>query len=192
MNPAELSDEQIVKLCREKDKELYGEIIKRYGGKLSRYLRKFIGNEEDLNDALQEIFIKTYRYLYGFDVKKRFSPWIYRIAHNEAVNQIRRRHRDNVPLEDVEYKIIDEKNDVIGDLRRKVLKEDLERALADMKMKYREPLILFYFEQKSYEEIGEILRLPTGTVGTLISRGKKMLKEKLTLISNQYGKREGQ
>ncbi|MBU4422044.1 RNA polymerase sigma factor [Patescibacteria group bacterium] len=134
---------------------------------------------DELEDILQDVFIKAYKNLYGFDANKKFSSWIYRIAHNEAVNYLKKNSRTKVSLDEVEYKIADEKIDLNGHIDKTFLKKEIGRCLKNIKLKYQEPLILFYFEQKSYEEISDILRIPTSTVGTLISRGKKIIKEKL-------------
>ncbi|MCK5475067.1 MAG: RNA polymerase sigma factor [Candidatus Pacebacteria bacterium] len=179
MKSMDLSDEQLVEIIRKDDQELYGEIIKRYNQKLSHYLRKFIYDQDELEDVLQVVFIKVYKNLYGFNINKKFSSWIYRIAHNEALNHLRKYSKERISLDEVEYRIIDEKIDVGGDVDKKILKKNVEKLLKKIRPKYQEPLILFYFEQKSYEEISDILRIPTSTVGTLISRGKKMLKEEL-------------
>jgi len=144
MDIANLSDEQLAVAIREKDQELYGEIIRRYQGKLSRYLRRFVVNEDELDDVLQNVFIKAYRNLYGFDEKRKFSSWIYRIAHNEALNWIRKNYKESVPLDEMEYKIIDEKIDLKKEIDARLAKEKIEKALAEMKNKYREPLELFF------------------------------------------------
>lgn len=179
MKKSDLPDEKLIEIIRENDRELYSEIIKRYQTKLSHYLRKFICNADELEDVLQDIFIKAYRNLYGFDTKKKFSSWIYRIAHNEAVNYLKKNSGIKISLNDVEYKIVDEKIDLNGHVDKILLKKEVEKFLENTQLKYREPLILFYFEQKSYEEISDILRMPISTVGTLISRGKKIIKEKI-------------
>ena len=179
MNPSQLTDEQLVKIIRGKDRELYSQIIKRYQTKLSHYLRKFIYNADELEDVLQVAFIKAYRNLYGFDVNKKFSSWLYRIAHNEAINYLKKNSTGQISLAEVEYKLIDEKINLSEDLDKILLKKKVERYLKKIKLKYREPLILFYFEQKSYQEISDILRVPRSTVGTLIRRGKDQLRELL-------------
>jgi RNA polymerase sigma-70 factor (ECF subfamily) len=179
MEISDLSDEKLVELTRENNQELYGEIIERYEAKLQRYLRKFIFNPDELDDVLQCVFIKAYKNLFGFDINKKFSPWIYRIAHNEAINHLKKNSKERISLDEVEYKIVDEKMDIGVHIDEALLKEKIENYLSRIKLKYREPLILFYFEQKSYEEISDILRIPKSTVGTLISRGKKLLKDNL-------------
>jgi len=175
MKTSKLTDEQLVKIIREKDKELYSEIIKRYQTKLSHYLKKFIYDSDELEDVLQMVFIKSYRNLYGFDIHKKFSSWIYRIAHNEAINHLKKNSKGQISLEEVEYKIIDEKINLHEEIDRNLLKEKIDKLLTNVNLKYREPLILFYFEQKSYQEISDILRIPKSTVGTFIKRGKEIL-----------------
>jgi len=182
MKPLDLSDEQLVEIIRENERELYSEIIKRYQTKLSHYLRKFIRDTDELEDILQDVFIKAYRNLYGFDTKKKFSSWIYRIAHNEAVNYLKKNCRTRISLDEIEYKTVDEKIDLNGHIDKVFLKKEIGKNLGNIELKYQEPLILFYFEEMSYEEISDILRIPVNTVGTLILRGKNMLKERLKKI----------
>ncbi len=185
MNFSEWSDEQIVVHVREQDKEVYGHIIRRYHIKLAHYLRKFIHDPDELEDVLQAVFIKAYENLYGFDEKRKFSSWVYRIAHNEAVNHIKKYARISVSLDEVESILVDEKMNIQKGIDQKLLQQEMEYALVHMKEKYREAIILFFFEQKSYEEMSEILRIPISTVGTLISRGKKQLKH----VLEKYGTR---
>lgn len=184
---ANLSDEELVAIVRDKSKELYSELIRRYQTKLTHYLRKFIRDPDELEDVLQEVFIKSYRNLFDFDVQKKFSPWIYRIAHNEAINQIKKYRHESVSLDDFEWEIVDEKIDIKKEVDVNLVRARTEVALAQLRWKYREPLILFFFEQKSYDEISDILRLPRSTVGTLISRGKNELKKILMSKSYDYG-----
>lgn len=179
MENVNLSDEQLVLIIRESDSELYSHIIKRYESKLSRYLGKFISDPDELEDVLQEVFIKAYRNLYGFDVKRKFSSWIYRIAHNEAINCLKKNSRAKVSLDDIEYKIMDEKMDLGSKIDKRILKKNIAESLENIGFRYREVLTLFFFEDKSYEEISDILRIPVNTVGTLILRGKKILKKQL-------------
>src|SRR5690606_8168284 len=84
------SDEMLVALSLE-DKERFGELIERYESKLGRYIARLgIRTAEDRQDVLQEIFLKVYKNLNGFDPKLSFSSWIYRIAHNEAISWYRK------------------------------------------------------------------------------------------------------
>jgi RNA polymerase sigma-70 factor (ECF subfamily) len=184
----QLSDEQIVTDILRGDKDLYREIIKRYNEKLSRYLRKFLSDRDDIEDILQVVFIKAYKNLYGFNVNKKFSSWIYRIAHNEAINHLKRFRNGRISLDDIEYKLIDEKADIKRDADRMFLKKDIERVISNLNIKYRDPIVLFYFEDMSYEEISDVLRIPKNTVGTLILRGKNLIKQYLEDINKKHGR----
>ncbi|MFA5729706.1 MAG: RNA polymerase sigma factor [Candidatus Paceibacterota bacterium] len=184
----QLTDEQIVGTILNGEKDLYREIIRRYEKKLSHYLLKFLSDRDDMEDILQVVFIKVYKNLYGFDIDKKFSSWIYRIAHNEAVNYLKKRRTGRISLDDVEYKLIDEKADIRGEADKMFLKEDIEKVLNEMNIKYKEPLVLFYFENMSYDEISDILRIPKNTVGTLIMRGKKSIKDKLEEINIKHAR----
>lgn len=182
---SELSDEELVKAIRLKEREWYGEIIRRYETKLTHYLRKFIRDHDELEDVLQEVFIKAYRNLFDFNTDRKFSPWIYRIAHNQALNQIKKYSKESFSIDEKEWEIIDEKMDLKKEVDRSIAKEQIEKALSQLKEKYREPLVLFFFEEKTYEEIADIIKAPTSSVGTLIARGKNQLKE---YLKKQYGK----
>jgi RNA polymerase sigma-70 factor, ECF subfamily len=183
----QLSDEKVVEAILLGDKDLYREIIRRYDEKLTRYLRKFSSDHDDIEDILQVVFIKAYKNLYGFDINKKFSSWIYRIAHNEAVNHLKRTKNKKVCLDDVEYRLIDEKADIKTEADRMFLKEDIERVIGRLDVKYREPIVLFYFEELSYEEISDVLRIPKNTVGTLILRGKNLMKSYLEESNKKHG-----
>ena len=157
----------------------------RYEDKLSRYIRRLgIRNEDDQADVLQNIFIKVYKNLYGFDTALSFSSWIYRIAHNEAISFYRKKRvRPEGHLVDAQDEILgllastEENAEKVFD--RTINAEEVDRAFAHIDQKYRDALILRFFEHKEYEEISDILKIPPGTVGTLIHRGKKELKEAL-------------
>lgn len=186
MNPPDMSDEQIVAEVRDRNKQLYSEIIRRYHTKLSHYLRKFVRQPDELEDVLQVVFIKAYENLQGFDTDRSFSSWIYRIAHNEAINHIKKNMKTSVSLDDIEGVLIDEKIDLRQSIDSTLLRSLIEEGLATLKEKYRVIFILYFFEQKSYDEISDILRIPTSTVGTLLRRAKQQMK---TFIeSRHYGK----
>ena len=168
------TDEEIVELIRNENKELYGQIIKRYRDKLIRYAEYIIGDHDKASDAVQESFIKAYINLNGFDVKKKFSSWIYRIVHNEAINLIDK-NKKIVKLDpDIDF-------DSGVNIEDSYIKEELvsraHNCLETMDINYREPLSLYYIENKSYEEISDILRIPMGTVAVRINRAKIILKK---------------
>jgi RNA polymerase sigma-70 factor (ECF subfamily) len=171
---SKLSDEAIVKLVATKDQELFSHIIKRYQDKLMRYAVYLTGDEDKSADIVQETFIKTFINLNSFDPQKKFSSWIYRIAHNQTMNSYNRHQKQVIIPDDFEF---DSGVNLEDDLIKQELQTHTTKCLKQMPLIYREPLSLFFIEEKSYEEISDILRIPTGTVGTRINRAKLLLKK---------------
>ena len=178
-----ISDEQLVQLSL-KDQDCFYCLMKRYEIKLLRYIKRLAKvSQEEAEDIIQEVFIKVYRNLNGFNRKLKFSSWIYRIAHNEIINQYRKtKLRSSVrPLNiEDEANLIDSINDTIEiDEAYENLEnaEKVREALAELPDKYREILVLRYLEDKSYDEISDILRKPPGTVATQINRAKASFKK---------------
>jgi len=173
MDVTTLSDEQLVEYVRTKDKESYAEIINRYQEKLLRYATYLLGDTHVAADVVQQAFISAFINLQGFDKKKKFSSWIYRIVHNEAINAVKKQKQHLRMEYDTEY----ESDIKIEDA---YIKEELIRethmCLTKMPILYSEPLSLFFLEEKTYEEISDILHIPIGTVGTRINRAKGMMK----------------
>jgi RNA polymerase sigma-70 factor (ECF subfamily) len=134
-------------------------------------------------DLLQEIFIKIYIHLNDYDPCFPFSSWIYRIAHNEIVSFFRKEKRRSIVLSHNElvslYQQIDDDNEDLALDNRMYSDADIQIALDRLDQKYKDILLLRFFETKSYEEISDILLIPQGTVATLINRAKKKIKASL-------------
>ena len=181
----ELTDSELVEIVRNLDQERYGEIIERYQGKLFAYLFRLIGSRDEAQDILQDVFLKAYRNLQSYDTARKFSSWIYRIAHNEAVNFIKRKSLKRfIPWEDIaatkdKLDMASFEDGADKEWLRKEIGEEVNTALDKIPFKYKQVLVLRYFSDKSYDEISEILGKPINTVGTLISRAKKKLSEEL-------------
>ncbi|MFZ2025069.1 MAG: RNA polymerase sigma factor [Microgenomates group bacterium] len=168
-----LSDEELVVLIRTTYKERFSEVVQRYQNKLLRYAVQLVHDEQKASDVVQDAFIKAYINLYGFDRKKKFSSWIYRIVHNEAMNSIKKYHKETPLLEEMDLK---SDENIENAYTKKELIEHTQSCLGDMPVLYSEPLALYYLDEKSYEEISDILRIPMGTVATRIGRAKKLMK----------------
>ncbi len=177
------SDEEIAQIVRTSNKELYREIVERYQHKLYSYALYLLKHEDAAKDVVQQAFIKAYINLNGFDTSKKFSSWIYRIVHNEAINYIKK-HRNQMQLTNEAYDVKDPSVNVDTLFERMEQDEHIQRLVASLPFKYREVLILYFMEERSYEEISDILRIPIGTVGIRILRGKDQLKQ---LINEYYG-----
>ncbi|MDD2516211.1 MAG: sigma-70 family RNA polymerase sigma factor [Candidatus Gracilibacteria bacterium] len=187
---SKLKDEEVLKLVIG-NIDYFSEIIIRYEERLLRYIiRISFLDIADAENLLQEVFIKVYKNIHDFDFKFPFSSWIYRIAHNVTIDYYRKNKKfiNNIVGQDSEEyeKIIsniesDNKPDKVFENNEN--KEILYKALQKLKVNYKEVLILKFIEGKSYEEIGEILMISIGTVGTLINRAKKQLKEELEKLN---------
>ncbi len=178
----DLKDEEVIPLIFV-DPEKFGILINRYETKLRRYIRRLgVHNPDDQLDVLQEIFIKAYRNLNGFDTDLSFSSWIYRIAHNESISWYRKqkvRPEGHLILESDELLSFISTPELEAEaiFDQKITANLVHKALLQLDEKYKEVLVLRFFEHKEYDEISDILEIPLGSVGTLIHRGKKLLKK---------------
>lgn len=179
MDVKKLTDENLAVYVQRNNGDGFGEIIDRFEKPLLRYALRLSGDIDMSEDIVQESFISAYKNINSFDSNRKFSSWIYRITHNFAINIIKK-HSRIVPFENDQIK--DEKNrihekDTEIDLEKD--KKVLEKNLNLLPVKYKEIIVLRYFEDKSYEEISDICHIPTSTVGVRISRGLKILKDKI-------------
>jgi len=174
MPPLEqLSDEVIVEQVRSADQERYVLLVERYQHKLLRYAESLLHDEHRAADVVQESFIKAFINLQGFDTQKKFSSWIYRIVHNEAMNSIKKYQKEVSLPEDFEFA---SSEDIEANFEQQELVAAVRTHLKKLPLIYAEPLALRYLEEKSYEEISDILHLPPGTVATRINRAKTLMK----------------
>jgi len=172
-NLNEESDEELVKKIQSLDRELFAIVIDRYEKRLFRYAFSLVKNEQKAADVVQEAFIKSYVNLRAFDTKKKFSSWIYRIVHNEAMNSIKKYHKEIPILDDMDF---ESGENIEKEFERKEVGEEVKKCLNILPLKYAEPLELHYLEEKSYEEISDILHIPLGTVAIRLKRAKILMK----------------
>lgn len=116
--------------------------------------------------------------LQGFDTRRKFSSWIYRIAHNHAMNYVR---RDKRTTELDETSMYPSTIDVEDEVVRQEIIAHAHSCLQQLTIQYREPLTLYYLDKKSHAEISDIMRIPISTVGVRIRRAKAIM---LTLCKN--------
>lgn len=177
------SDKKLVQLSL-KNADYFECLMMRYEQKLFRYVRRITNlDAETVEDVLQEVFLKVYKNLNDFDDKFTFSSWVYRIAHNEAISFFRKlesRPKTVNPLNDegVNYlNIVPSDIDLRTDYVKKELANKVKEIIGKLSEKYRTVLVLKFLEEKSYEEVSDILHLPIGTVATQINRAKAQFKK---------------
>jgi len=188
-NTSQKKDEEIVSLIQSGKIEFFDILIERYEAKIKRYSRKFLSDHEDINDVLQNIFIKAYKNIQSFNTKRKFSSWFYRIAHNELVNALKKKSKNPLPLFNLDTflpQYFYDKNNLEQDLSQQQMREIVNKCLDKLEPKYKEPIILYYFENLSYQEIADILEIPISTVGIRIKRAKEKMKKFIKKFKKNY------
>lgn len=178
MNAQDIKDKKHIAAVIAGDTNAFAHIIADYEAKLGRYVTYLTHNSTLADDILQDTFIRAYQNLNGFNPKYKFSSWLYRIAHNTAMNALRHENKFDWNADAVE---IAEKQatepTVIRDIDRAIMAGDVTACLNGLEPKYRETLMLRYYENMSYDEIADILHIPPATAGVWIARGKQKLKQ---------------
>jgi len=165
-----------VKRIKAGDKDAFSWIVDRYGDMVYTLCLRMLRNGEEAADAAQEVFIKVYKSLGSFQEKSRFSTWIYRIAYNHCISEIRKRTRvidlvDETPEIPDESGVMDGLELLAGEERKKYLKRALE-ALPETDSVV---VTLFYYEELNLEEIAGVTGLSNGNVRIRLHRARKKL-----------------
>lgn len=173
------TDESIAAAVQQGNIHIFGLLVERFEPKLLRYARRFLFDYEDAEDLVQEVFIKAYTNIQGFDITRSFSAWIYRIAHNEFINAIKKKGREPLSFFDPDtlFPHPVSKDSPTHNLADTETKQMLDECLNALDPKYREPLILYYYEDMDYNQISEVMHIPSSTVGVRLKRGKAMLQK---------------
>jgi RNA polymerase sigma-70 factor (ECF subfamily) len=177
MTPGGDADDQlIVAQIVSGDKGLFRILVQRHEQAVYGMGISFFRNAEDAADFTQEVFLKAFRSLSHFQGRSRFSTWLYRVAYNTAVNGIRRQREYRSLAE--EEKIPDAATPE-GELLRAAAREAVREAAGDLPERYRICVDLFFFYERSYQEIESITGYPVNTIKSHIFRAKKLLRDKL-------------
>lgn len=168
------TDEELVGLTLA-NPDYYACLVNRYTEALRRYVLRLGSSVTDADDILQEVFLNAYLHLNDFDNDLKFSSWIYRIAHNQTVSMFRKANvRPTIDLADLEpWQELLASGSPAREVDQAILRERIINVLSRLDAKYREVLVLKYFEEKDYNEMSDILKKPMGTIATLVNRAKK-------------------
>ena len=179
-NCQNLEDKELVALSIN-DSQYFYCLMKRYEEKLANYVHRFTYlADEDIADIVQDSFINAYQHLNDCDGNLKFSSWLYRIVHNQAINFMKK-NKQSVKIDaENDDEFVDwlaaetniEKETII-----KYFNDYVQTVLQKLKPDYKEVLVLKFFEDKDYSEISDILQKPMGTVATLLSRAKIQFKQ---------------
>ena len=182
-----LSDERLVELSLDGDEEAFGILVRRYQRRLAAFLSQLVGDMELARELSQEAFVRAWSALERFDPKYRFSTWLFRIAHNLGIDQLRRRRLQTMPLyrtdsegDEVEVVVTDLDKDPLGHLENRVLASELRQVIDGLRPEYRELVLLRHFAGLSYQEIADFMEMPLGTVKNKLFRAHSVLRKALT------------
>ncbi len=184
-----MTDEELAKAVQAGNPDMFGPLVDRYEDKLLRYGRKFLRVPEDIEDIVQDVFLSVYQHIQNYDPSQRFSPWIYRIAHNAFVNELKKKSRN--PLVYVDFDTFPayaaQEDSAMSEREQAEVREMIKKCIDRLDDKYREALILFYLEELSYRDLAEVLQVPQGTVGVRLKRAKEALKVEYEKLEKHYG-----
>lgn len=170
----EIADGELVGRAAGGDRVAFAELVRRHQGKVRGLLLRLCSDRTLADDLAQEVFLRAYRALCGFEGRSSFGTWLYRISYNAYLNHHTRVRRwSALPTGyDAEAQAPEDAlSPPRSDLRR-----DLEAAIASLPERYRAVVVLYYLQDVSYPEIAEILEVPLGTVKTHLHRAKRLLR----------------
>lgn len=183
----EPTDEELVEAVLAGQRERFGDLVDRYQGRLVNYLFRLLRSVEDAHELAQEVFLKVYQALDRYDPRYRFSTWIFRVAQNAAIDQIRKRRikmvsfegREDADGETREWEPASGDRGPYGDLRNVERGGAIQQSIDNLPWEYRELIVLRHFADLSYDEIAKLKEMPLGTVKNKLFRARQMLKEEL-------------
>ncbi len=181
------NDSELITQALGGDQKAFEELARKHRPSVYHIVFKIVRDRETSDDLVQETFMKAFSSLASYRPEFKFSTWLYKIAANCSIDHLRKRriqalslerhlsdedgHR---PLDVPDYSYNPER-----DLERKEQRFSIEEAIASLPAKYREVIIYRHKDDKSYEEIADLLGIPIGTVKARIFRARELLKKKL-------------
>lgn len=183
------TDRELINKIIDGNHHAFRVLVEEYHRLVNHIVYRMLADPIDREELAQEIFIKIYQNLAGYQFKSKLSTWIGKIAYNSCLNYLQKKR---VPLyEDqinrnkfhtVHKNISDAKDETASPdqlLEKQQIKALLREEISRLSVQQRTILTLFHFDEMSYKEIGEIMNLPEGTIKSYLFRARKRLKERL-------------
>ncbi|ABS72625.1 RNA polymerase sigma factor SigW [Bacillus sp. L381] len=176
-----------IKQVKKGDQNAFAEIVDLYKDKIYQLCYRMLGNVHEAEDIAQEAFIRAYVNIDSFDINRKFSTWLYRIATNLTIDRIRKKKPDyylDAEVAGAEGLTMYSQIAADGVLPEDAvlsleLSDTIQKKILKLPDKYRTVIVLKYIDELSLIEIGEILNIPVGTVKTRIHRGREALRKQL-------------
>ena len=177
------SDEKLILRFQEGDINAYNELVKRYKDRLLNFVLRYFNNVEQAEDVVQDTLIKLYTHASYYKNVAKFSTWIFTIAKNNALTELRKNKRkktDSLWTEDGQVIDINSKEESLDSkVQNEIAIDQLNKFLDEIPENFRMAVVLRDFQELSYEEISKILEIPIGTIKSRINRGRIQLAEKM-------------
>ena len=169
------------------DQAAYQKLMKKYHQLINNLIFRMIKNKEDVDDLVQEAFIKAFNSLDKFDKQFSFSTWLFKIATNNCIDYLRKKKLNTFSIDkeistgedDYQFEIPDEDyvpdKNILDSERKKILGD----AIENLPGKYKTVILMRHKDEMDYEEIAKKLKLPLGTVKAHIFRGRELLNKYL-------------
>ena len=178
-----LSDEKLILRFQEGDINAYNELVKRYKDRLLNFVFRYFNNVEQAEDVVQDTLIKLYTHANYYKNVAKFSTWIFTIAKNNALTELRKNKRkrtDSLYTDDGRFLDIGSKEESLETkVQNEIAIDQLNKFLDEIPENFRIAVVLRDFQELSYEEISKILEIPIGTIKSRINRGRIQLAEKM-------------
>lgn len=194
---ASSEDRQLIERCRSGDREAFDELVRRYEKQAYHLAYRLSGNYDDASDVVVEAFVRVFQGLHTFRGEANFGTWLHRVVVNTFLDMRKRsKGRQNVSLEEQIELNGDTLTREIEDTRpgpqelveQEEREEVLQRAIAQLSPERRILIVLYHFENLSYEEIAQMLHLPVGTVKSRLNRARLALREILEPSRELFGR----
>ena len=177
------SDEKLILRFQEGDINAYNELVKRYKDRLLNFVLRYFNNVEQAEDVVQDTLIKLYTHASYYKNVAKFSTWIFTIAKNNALTELRKNKRkktDSLWTDDGQIIDINSKEESLDSkVQNEIAIDQLNKFLDEIPENFRMAVVLRDFQELSYEEISKILEIPIGTIKSRINRGRIQLAEKM-------------
>lgn len=182
-----LEDDVLVKKAMGGNERSYEKLVNKYQRALHFHIMKMVKDHEQIEDLVQETFVKAFDNLNRYNTDYAFSTWLYRIATNHTIDYLRKKKLQTLSIDEpvntksgeMEMQLPDESAQTDRDIIRKQRQQMVRKAIQELPKKYRKVIELRHMEEKSYQEISEVLDKPLGTVKAHIFRAREMLYKEL-------------
>jgi len=180
---SDYNDQLIVSQVVSGQKDLFRLLVRQHEKAVYGMGLSFFRNPEDASDFTQEVFLKAYRSLSNFEGRSRFSTWLYKIAYNTALNEVNRRKEYHSLAEEDANKLLSSDETPERLALRNAAREAVKAAIKELPERFRVCVDLFFFYDRSYQEIEAITGIPVNTIKSHVFRAKIILREKLECLS---------